>query len=83
MKKLVIVSLILLVAFFLSVFYLNRPAVPFSNNVPDNSTVGQDAPIPTADIKAQDPADQQLVDELNQYQDASFDKDFIDIESQL
>jgi len=39
--------------------------------------------IPTTGVKAEDQADQELLDELNQFRDDSLDKDFSEIESQL
>lgn len=75
--------LVLVVVAVLGVFiFSRRPSPPISGPTPSLDSE-LSTPVPTSDIKAADPKDQQVIDELNQYQDKSFDQDFTEIQTQF
>ena len=82
MKKYLLLTVVLTSAIIFSActYIPANTSTPTENN---SSPINLETPIPTVIIETQDPADQSLVDELNQYQDSSLDKDFADLESQL
>ena len=66
---------------------MDNGTIDYSNETPEvvEALEQSEVPetIPTTGIKAEDPEDQKLIDELNQFQDKSLEANFSEIESQL
>lgn len=64
---------------------LSSCSANLSSNSPSKNSLNSELnqPIPTVSLTAQDPADQKIIDELNQFQNSSLDQDFSNIESQF